>query len=72
MYYFYWVGHGAFINNEGYFVPFDGDIHSLNASMIKMSEVRNMVNQTTANTVLSFFDTCHSGAIARTIQQEMQ
>lgn len=67
----FWAGHGAFINNEGYFVPFDGDIHSPNISMIKMSEVRDLIDQTTANTVLSFFDTCHSGAITRNIQQDM-
>lgn len=68
----FWAGHGAFIDNEGYFVPFDGDIYSPNISMIKMSEVRDLIDQTTAKTVLSFFDTCHSGAITRNIQQEMQ
>lgn len=67
----FWAGHGAFINNEGYFVPFDGDIDSPNTSMIKMSEIRDLIDQTTAKTVLSFFDTCHSGAITRTIQQEL-
>ncbi|NMH74957.1 caspase family protein [Bacillus sp. RO2] len=67
----FWAGHGAFINNEGYFVPFDGDICSPNKSMIKMSEVRDMIEKTTASTVLSFFDTCHSGAITRNIQQDM-
>jgi hypothetical protein len=67
----FWAGHGAFIDNEGYFVPFDGDIYSPNLSMIKMSEVRDLIDQTTAKTVLSFFDTCHSGAITRNIQQEM-
>ncbi|MBT2644757.1 caspase family protein [Bacillus sp. ISL-41] len=68
----FWAGHGAFINNAGYFVPFDGDIHSPDISMIKMTEIRDLVDQTTAKTVLSFFDTCHSGAITRGIQQEMQ
>lgn len=67
----FWAGHGAFIDNEGYFVPFDGDIYSPNISMIKMSEVRDLIDQTTAKTVLSFFDTCHSGVITRNIQQEM-
>ncbi|KQL57121.1 MULTISPECIES: caspase family protein [Bacillaceae] len=67
----FWAGHGAFIDNEGYFVPFDGDIYSPNISMIKMSEVRDLIDQTAANTVLSFFDTCHSGAITRSVQQEM-
>lgn len=67
----FWAGHGAFIDNEGYFVPFDGDIYSPNKSMIKMSEVRDLIDQTPARTVLSFFDTCHSGAITRSIQQEM-
>jgi hypothetical protein len=67
----FWAGHGAFINNEGYFVPFDGDIYSPDISMIKMSEVRDLIDQTAATTVLSFFDTCHSGAITRNIQQEL-
>jgi hypothetical protein len=67
----FWAGHGAFIDNEGYFVPFDGDIYSPNLSMIKMSEVRDLIDQTRVKTVLSFFDTCHSGAITRNIQQEM-
>lgn len=67
----FWAGHGAFIDNEGYFVPFDGDIYSPNISMIKMSEVRELIDQTAAKTVLSFFDTCHSGAITRSIQQEL-
>lgn len=67
----FWAGHGAFVNNEGYFVPFDGDIYSPNISMIKMAEVRDLIDQTAATTVLSFFDTCHSGAITRNIQQEL-
>ncbi|QQZ08537.1 caspase family protein [Heyndrickxia vini] len=67
----FWAGHGAFINNEGYFVPFDGDIYSPGITMIKMSEVRDLIDQTIAKTVLSFFDTCHSGAITRSIQQEL-
>lgn len=36
-----------------------------------MSEVRDLIDQTAATTVLSFFDTCHSGAITRNIQQEL-
>ncbi|PLR83477.1 peptidase C14 [Bacillus canaveralius] len=67
----FWAGHGAFIDNEGYFVPFDGNIYSPNISMIKMSEVRDLIDQTPAKTILSFFDTCHSGTITRNIQQEM-
>lgn len=68
----FWAGHGAFINNEGYFVPVDGNIYSPEASLIKMSQVRDLIDQTAANTVLSFFDTCHSGAITRSVQNEMQ
>ncbi|MDQ0221174.1 caspase family protein [Peribacillus cavernae] len=67
----FWAGHGAFIDNEGYFVPFYGNVYSPNISMIKMSEVRDLIDQTPAKTILSFFDTCHSGAITRNIQQEM-
>jgi len=67
----YWAGHGAFINNEAYFVPFDGNSSNPENSMIKMSYIRELIDETFASTVLSFFDTCHSGAIARQLQQEM-
>jgi len=67
----FWAGHGAFVKNEGYFVPFDADINSPQETMIKMTEVRDLIEQTSAKTVLSFFDTCHSGAVARNIQREM-
>lgn len=67
----FWAGHGAFIGEEGYFVPFDGNILFPQQSMIKMAEVRELIDQTSANTVLSFFDTCHSGAVTRNIQREM-
>lgn len=67
----YWAGHGAFINNEGYFVPFDGNSSDPDNSLIKMSYIREVIDSTSANTVLSFFDTCHSGAIARKLQEEM-
>lgn len=67
----YWAGHGAFINNVGYFVPYDASIQSPQMSMIKMTEVSELIERTSAKTVLSFFDTCHSGAITRSIQREL-
>jgi len=67
----FWAGHGAFLNGEGYFVPFEGDTNFTEETMIKMSEVRDLIDQTSASTVLSFFDTCHSGAVARNMHQEM-
>lgn len=68
----FWAGHGYLHNNnEGYFVPFDGDIYHPEDSMIKMTDVRDLIDHTVAGTVLAFFDTCHSGAVARNIQHEM-
>ncbi|PGR79750.1 caspase family protein [Priestia megaterium] len=67
----FWAGHGAFLNGEGYFVPYEGDTQFTEETMIKMSEVRDLIDQTAASTVLSFFDTCHSGAVARSMHQEM-
>ncbi|MGG3842598.1 caspase family protein [Anoxybacillus kestanbolensis] len=67
----FWAGHGFLHNNEGYFVPFDGDAYNPEDSMIKMTDVRDLIDHTIASTVLAFFDTCHSGAIARNIQHEM-
>lgn len=61
----YWAGHGAFSHNEGYFVPRDGRTDDCVNTMIEMSAVRDMIDHTVANTVISFFDTCHSGAITR-------
>ncbi|PGX17458.1 peptidase C14 [Priestia megaterium] len=67
----FWAGHGAFLNGEGYFVPYEGDTRFTEETMIKMSEVRDLIDKTAANTVLSFFDTCHSGAVARNMHREM-
>lgn len=67
----FWAGHGAIINGQGYFVPYDGDVQSVENSMIPMHAVKELIDQTSANTVLSFFDTCHSGAVTRMIQNEM-
>ncbi|KAB2422116.1 MULTISPECIES: caspase family protein [Bacillus cereus group] len=67
----FWAGHGAIIEGEGYFVPYDGDVQSVGKSMIPMHTVKELIDQTSANTVLSFFDTCHSGAVTRMIQNEM-
>lgn len=64
----YWAGHGALLDDDAFFVPFDS---SDPTSLIRMSDVRNLIDGTKANTVLSFFDTCHSGAIARKTQREM-
>lgn len=64
----YWAGHGALLNEDAFFVPFDAiDTNS----MIQMSYVRDLIDGTKATTVLSFFDTCHSGAIARKNQREI-
>lgn len=67
----FWAGHGAFIGDQGFFIPFDGDISNIENTFIRMTEVRDLIENTPAETVLSFFDTCHSGAIARTINSEV-
>ncbi|MER2089067.1 MAG: caspase family protein [Sporosarcina sp.] len=64
----YWAGHGALINDGTFFVPFDAADPN---SMIRMNFVRELIDKTKANIVLSFFDTCHSGAIARKTQREI-
>ncbi|WP_040207175.1 caspase family protein [Neobacillus jeddahensis] len=67
----FWAGHGYLNNENAYFVPFDAQISFPEATMIKMDLVRELIDQTAASTVLSFFDTCHSGAIARRLQRGM-
>lgn len=61
----YWAGHGDLLGDEAFFVPFDS------SELIPMEGVRNLIDGTKANTVVSFFDTCHSGAITRKTQKEL-
>lgn len=63
----YWAGHGGFSETNAYFLPYDADRHAIGDTSINMSDVRDHIDQTPARTVLSFFDTCHSGALMRSI-----
>ncbi|TCI75729.1 caspase family protein [Exiguobacterium sp. SH0S1] len=68
----YWAGHGGFSQTNAYFIPYDADIHAIGDTSINMSDVRDHIDQTPARTVLSFFDTCHSGALMRSIDNLME
>lgn len=61
----YWAGHGGFDQNNAYFIPYDAHIDNISHSSINMSDVKKYIDETPAQTVLSFFDTCHSGALLR-------
>lgn len=61
----YWAGHGGFDQNNAYFIPYDADTDNISHSSINMSDVKKYIDETSAQTVLSFFDTCHSGALLR-------
>lgn len=61
----YWAGHGGFDQNTAYFIPYDADADIIRNTSINMSDVKNYIDETPAQTVLSFFDTCHSGALLR-------
>ncbi|MFB9327823.1 caspase domain-containing protein [Paenibacillus aurantiacus] len=61
----FWAGHGYASNGEGYLVPYDGDSLRPDDSMIKMSNVRRWIETSRARVVICFFDTCHSGLLAR-------
>jgi hypothetical protein len=61
----FWAGHGHLFNGEGYLVPADGQSSNVINTMIKMSEVREWINNSNAKVVISLIDTCHSGSIAR-------
>ncbi|WP_161568928.1 caspase family protein [Exiguobacterium sp. SL-9] len=67
----YWAGHGGFSETNAYFLPYDADRHAVGDTSINMSDVRDHIDQTPARTVLSFFDTCHSGALIRSIDSLM-
>lgn len=59
----FWAGHGGEKDGEGYFASFDTNQHK--STMIQMQDIRNLIEDTDAKTVIALFDTCHSGAIAR-------
>lgn len=61
----FWAGHGYLHNGEGYLVPYEGRTNNVEDSMIRMTTVRNWINQSSAKAVIAFFDTCHSGSIVR-------
>jgi hypothetical protein len=67
----YWAGHGGFSETNAYFLPYDADRHAIRDTSINMSDVRDHIDRTPARTVLSFFDTCHSGAVMRSIDSLM-
>lgn len=68
----YWAGHGGFSETNAYFLPYDADRHAIGDTSINMSDVRDYIDLTPAHTVLSFFDTCHSGALMRSIDNLME
>lgn len=61
----YWAGHGGFDQSNAYFIPYDADEATISNTSINMSDVKKYIDETPAQTVLSFFDTCHSGALLR-------
>ncbi|OAN10101.1 caspase family protein [Exiguobacterium undae] len=61
----YWAGHGGFDQSDAYFIPYDADVSTISNTSINMSDVKKYIDETPAQTVLSFFDTCHSGALLR-------
>lgn len=61
----YWAGHGGFDQSNAYFIPYDADEANISNTSINMSDVKKYIDETPAQTVLSFFDTCHSGALLR-------
>ncbi len=61
----YWAGHGGFDQSNAYFIPYDADEATISNTSISMSDVKKYIDETPAQTVLSFFDTCHSGALLR-------
>lgn len=63
----YWAGHGGFDQSNAYFIPYDADEATISNTSINMSDVKKYIDETPAQTVLSFFDTCHSGALLRGI-----
>ncbi|MGG4449494.1 MULTISPECIES: caspase family protein [Brevibacillus] len=60
----FWAGHGYLHQGEGYLVPFDGSTHT-DSSMIRMADVKSLIDNSKAKVIFSLFDTCHSGSIAR-------
>lgn len=68
----YWAGHGGSSSTDAYFIPYDANIQDIDQTSIKMSDVKDYIDQTQARTVLSFFDTCQSGAIMRSMDNLME
>lgn len=62
---FFWAGHGCLYQGEGYLVPYDGTGQNVTGSMIKMSDVKNWIENSEAKTIITLLDTCHSGSIVR-------
>ncbi|KHL96799.1 hypothetical protein QW71_05235 [Paenibacillus sp. IHB B 3415] len=61
----FWAGHGHLHEGDGYLVPFDGDTALTESSMIKMAELKDMIDNSEARAIISLLDTCHSGSITR-------
>ncbi|MBW7453728.1 caspase domain-containing protein [Paenibacillus sepulcri] len=61
----FWAGHGYLHQGEGYLVPVEGEPQKTDESMIKMADVKSLIDNSNAKVIISFFDTCHSGSIAR-------
>ncbi|KZS45559.1 hypothetical protein AWU65_06290 [Paenibacillus glucanolyticus] len=61
----FWAGHGYLYQGEGYLVPFEGETQKTVDSMIKMADVKSLIDKSKAKVIVSFFDTCHSGSIVR-------
>ncbi|WP_339220464.1 caspase family protein [Paenibacillus sp. FSL H8-0332] len=61
----FWAGHGYLHEGVGYLVPFDGDTAITDTSMIRMAELKDMIDNSKAKAIISLLDTCHSGSITR-------
>ncbi|MCA9008713.1 MAG: caspase family protein [Planctomycetaceae bacterium] len=57
-------GHGVRGRNGLYFVPYEGDAESIQATCLNWSEAAGRVAQTTAAQILFFADCCHAGAFS--------
>ena len=60
----YWAGHGSSDGN-GYFIAYDTENDNKLNTAIKMSYVKELIENTNAKAVVVMFDCCYSGTVAR-------
>lgn len=62
--FFYWAGHGS---GGGYLIAYDTNSSKISSSAIPMDSIRGLIEKSPAKSIVSFFDCCYSGAIARSL-----